>query len=276
MRKSKGQALLLIVLVMVVVFTVGLALISRTITSLRTSTDQANSQKAFSAAEAGVEYSLKSQTGTVGTAGVSLTNSANYLTTVIPLGGTSSNSTFLLNGGQEVQTGDGADIWLSDYNTTAGTQTYANPRSGTLTIYWGDSTLDSCSQASLEIVWISGSVASPVLHRQTYDPCSDRRTANNFGTPSSGPFNLILPLSQPQVKFADNVAVTVSNGLIMRIIPVYKDTEIGISSTVTLPAQGTVISSTGTSGGASRKIQVYQGYSRIPLELFPYSIFLPN
>src|SRR5690242_8662448 len=54
-----GQALLIVVLVMVIALTVGLSLASRSITNLRNSTDEANSQAAFSAAEAGVEQAVK-------------------------------------------------------------------------------------------------------------------------------------------------------------------------------------------------------------------------
>jgi len=56
---QKGQALLIVVLVMVVALTVGLSIASKTIISLRTSTEEANSQKALAAAEAGIEQALK-------------------------------------------------------------------------------------------------------------------------------------------------------------------------------------------------------------------------
>ncbi len=49
-KNQSGQALLIIVLVMVVALTIGLSVASRTITNLRTSREQASSQKALSAA----------------------------------------------------------------------------------------------------------------------------------------------------------------------------------------------------------------------------------
>ena len=48
-KDQKGQALLIIVLVMVVALTVGLSLVSRTITNIRNTREQASSQKALSA-----------------------------------------------------------------------------------------------------------------------------------------------------------------------------------------------------------------------------------
>ena len=59
-EKQKGQVLLIVVLVMIVALTVGLSLISRSITNLRTSTEEAESQKALAAAEAGIEQALES------------------------------------------------------------------------------------------------------------------------------------------------------------------------------------------------------------------------
>ena len=56
---QKGQVLLVVVLVMVVALTVGLSLASRSITNLRITSDDENSQRAFSAAEAGVERAVK-------------------------------------------------------------------------------------------------------------------------------------------------------------------------------------------------------------------------
>ena len=47
---EKGQTLLIVVLVMVISLTVGLSVVSKTITNLRTTTEEADSAKALSAA----------------------------------------------------------------------------------------------------------------------------------------------------------------------------------------------------------------------------------
>src|SRR3990167_6486206 len=59
LNSKGGQGLLVIVVIMVVGLTVGLAVASRSITNIRTSTEEENSQRAFSAAEAGIEKVLK-------------------------------------------------------------------------------------------------------------------------------------------------------------------------------------------------------------------------
>jgi Tfp pilus assembly protein PilX len=54
-----GQVLLVIVLLMVIILTIGLSLAGRSITNVRQASDTDNSQRAFSAAEAGVQVALK-------------------------------------------------------------------------------------------------------------------------------------------------------------------------------------------------------------------------
>lgn len=55
MRKKDGQILILVLLVVVVALAVGLSVASRNLTNLRTSTQAEQSQRAFTAAEGGVE-----------------------------------------------------------------------------------------------------------------------------------------------------------------------------------------------------------------------------
>src|SRR3989338_3404772 len=55
MKKRRGQILILVLLIVVVALAVGLSVASRNITNLRTSTQTEQSQRAFSAAEGGVE-----------------------------------------------------------------------------------------------------------------------------------------------------------------------------------------------------------------------------
>lgn len=55
MRKRQGQVLVLVLLVVVVALSVGLSVASRNITNLKTATQTERSQKAFGAAEGGVE-----------------------------------------------------------------------------------------------------------------------------------------------------------------------------------------------------------------------------
>jgi len=64
---KQGQILILVLLVVVVILAVGLSVASRNITNLRTSTQTEQSQRAFTAAEGGVEDVL-SNLEAIGTA----------------------------------------------------------------------------------------------------------------------------------------------------------------------------------------------------------------
>lgn len=58
MKKKSGQILILVLLIVVVALSVGLSVASRNISNLRTSTQTEQSQRAFTAAEGGVEDTL--------------------------------------------------------------------------------------------------------------------------------------------------------------------------------------------------------------------------
>lgn len=258
-RSDSGQALLIVVLVMVIGLTVGLSIASKSITSLRSSTDEANSQKALAAAEAGVEQAIKSNASIAS----SFTNNTTYDTTVTPVLGTS----FLLNAGNPILADDGISLWLSDYSLNPA-DIYKNPWSGNLTVSWGYSS-DGCSNAALEVAIISGTKASPVLTRYAFDPCQVRSSVNRFtylassGTAISG------------IKFFYKTTISISSGLLVKVIPLYSNTSTGVLGSTALPSQGSIITSTGVSGGTQRKVNVFQGYPEIPSEYFPYNLFSP-
>ena len=275
-EKQKGQVLLIVVLVMIVALTVGLSLISRSITNLRTSTEEAESQKALAAAEAGIEQALESgqdiQLASFESGDVSI----QYSTDVEAVDGTE----FLVNGGNTVAKDDGADVWLSEYSNDDTIFTVGRT-SGSLTIYWGEGT-GACQSAALEITLISGLKDNPTIDRFTAEPCNsgiNRKSFNNFGDANPEPANSVL-IDGKTYDFRWSKRIpnsgTFTNGLILRIVPVYYDAKIGIKASTALPLQGNLITSTGEAGKTHRKINVFQGHPRIPAELLPYAIFSPE
>lgn len=258
-KYQDGQILLAVVLVMVVALTVGLSLAVRATTNIRTSSEEESSQRAFSAAEAGIEQALANPTP----AGVSLTNNSSYSTTI----GSLSGSAFILNNGATILKDDPADVWLSTYPS------YTNPwplsgGSGSLTINWGSAS-DPCSDAALEIVIISGSKASPQLTHYAEDACVARQTTNKFEVPVGGD-------SVKGTTFKYKKIISITSGLIARIIPLYAPSVIGVEGDSQLPVQGTIVTSTGVSDNTQRKIVSFQGYPKIPTGLFPFIVFSPR
>lgn len=264
----RGQMLLIVVLVMVVIMTVGLSAASRTITSIRVSTDEEASERAFSAAEAGLEVAISQNNNLV----TGTLDNSTYNTTIRDLSGVE----FMLNNSMAVLKDDSADVWLSRYPS------YTPQYTGNLTIYWG-SAADLCDRAenintmaALDIVVISGNSSNPTIRHYPVDPCAARRGNNQFGSVSGGG-----TINGRTFAYATTLAI--NNGIMARIIPLYSSAIIGVrgcnaggGGCLPLPAQGSIIESTGVSENAQRKIISFRAYPKLPTELFPFVIFVPN
>ena len=251
---QRGQVLLIVILSMVVTLTVGLSVISHTITTLRTTKESESSQRAFSAAEAGVEKLLNSTNNSL--PNTTLSNGSSFSGSV----STVSGSFIPVNNLSPVFQDDGADVWLSTYPT------YTSPFNGTVKVYWSTSGND-CQAAAIEVLTITGTKANPVITHTLVDACDARRASNHAVSEQAGG-------TVNGTTFLRSYSIPVTNGLLMRVIPLYTSTVIGVSGIgANLPAQGQNIVSTGTAGGTSRKITVFKGYPRLPMEFFSYVLF---
>lgn len=265
-QREAGQILLIVVLASVISLTVGLAAISRSVTNTRISTEEANSQKALAAAEAGIEEQLnRANLGNRQAISSELSNNSNFDATIESVSG----AQLPINNNLPVSQDEGADIWLSDYPN------FNNPRSPSLTILWGNPGTDACTAPALEIAIIYGDRNNPSMSRYAADPCASRRTQNRFNT-TGGASSLTYNSTNYQYAFSYSIPGVINNGYIARVIPLYANAErMGVRSSVGLPDQGFVIDSTGKAGNAERKVKVYQGYPRVPVEFYPYNLFLP-
>lgn len=268
LRRSKsssqrGQIVLIVVLVMTVILTVGLSVATRTITNLRVTEEEEQSQRAFSAAEAGIEQALKSGQGLEN---LDLGNNTTVSKVTI---NQVQGDTLLMNNGNPVLKNDGVDVWLSTYPD------YADPRfTGQLTVYWGDpdhqcnQSPQSNSQAALEIVVLSNSPSDPRATHYVFDGCAARRNANNFTAPVNGG-------TLNGVTYQNSRTISIGSGLIARITPLYAATPIAVRTTSPLPAQGDLIESVGVSGESQQKISLFRGYPKLPNELFMHILLVP-
>ena len=282
--KEKGQALLIVVLVIVVTLTGGLSLASRSIIQLRNTVDEANSQAAFSAAEAGVEQALKlggaSGNGVITGLGLNDKNNSEISNVDVTL---ISSDQFLLNNGLPLFQDNGTDVWLSPFSSDQ-TQLFnsAQSFSGTLSLYWGTSS-SPCADPALVVLVLSGSRLSPKLSKYAYDQCGTnnslglnaaQRRNNNFpDAPQKGSF--VVSGVNGDKTFNYKAQINVSNGLIARIVPLYHPGAVGISGS-NLPVQGKIITSVGKAGvegeKVARKVTFFEGYPELPIQLY-YSLF---
>lgn len=292
---QSGQIVLIVVLVAIVSLTIGLSLVSRSISSLRTSTEEADSQKALSAAEAGIERALKDSTNTP--LNETLDNSSKYETKEVESSGTE----FLLNGGNLITQNEGADIWFANHNSD-GTINYGSSVSlnhDFFYLYWGSPQEGACNSsdpslwpAAIEAIVVSRSSSGEIKsYRYAYDLCGDRRDDNNFtqadtrnktingktfkiGTPSGNKKSLLsLPSGGGDVR----------DVIFIRVIPLYKNTIIGVSACnlggnncTPLPRQGSNIVSLGQAGTANSKVAVFEGWPQLYLPYLSYGLFVPK
>lgn len=269
-NSENGQILLVVVLAAVITLTVGLSVATRTITNTRISTDESDSQKAFSAAEAGLEQLAKDSTlAAQGTAYTKDLGESDFSVQSVRVSGTE----FVLNGGETIDEEDGIDIWLSDYPD------YANAQTLKFDLYWNDPSVTNCT--AVEVVVVSDGTPgdtdptdSPEMDRYVYDNCASSRQ-NGFNDTNISTSSRTID----GINFNRSASIpttgTINKGLIARVIPHYNDTKFGVVSATPLPAQGEIIESTGNAGNATRKVRVYKSWPKLPIEFFPYGIFEP-
>lgn len=259
---EKGQVVLMVILIMVVAMTVGLSVAVRSVTNVRISSEEENSQRALAAAEAGIEQVLKTNTPI---ANQNLGNNSTIKQVQIFQ---VQSTDFLLNAANLVEKDNGMDLWLVPHVGTA--PDFSVPWNGNLSVNWG-LTPGDCNNAAMEIIVISGSTAAPAYNRYVFDPCGTRRASNKFSPPSST--GLIIEGKA----FAYQAIVPISNGLIARIVPLYVSAITGVSGGAqTFPEQGKRIESIGTSGETQHKVIFFQGYPILPIEFFSYGLFSPK
>ncbi len=263
-ESQKGQILLIVVLAAVVSLTVGLSAVSRSITNTNVTTEEASSQKALSAAEAGVEQLIKQRNPA--TLATELSDDSGFSAEADPVDGFQ----FILNGGNQVLKDDGADIWLTAYPNFTGT-----PWTGTLRIFWdnnggGCGTTGNNINPAIEVVYISGDRTTPDMTRVAYDACASR--GNGFTNPPN--LSAAERTTDGRV-FSHAFNINISQGYIVRVIPLYSNAIMGarVMAGPAFPTQGHIIDSVGTSGNTKRSVRVFKGFPKIPIEYFPYNLF---
>lgn len=282
MQKQKGQVLLIVVLVIIVASTIGLSIATRSIISLRTSTEEAESQKALAAAEAGIERAIQGNSP-IALPVNNLSNNSSYSTTVDQV----DSSSFLINGGNVIPKDEGADVWIVSHSNN--NPIYSDARSVQfLNLYWG-STSEVCrtstAPAAVQAIVVSRNKSTGEIksYRYAYDSCPSRRSGNNFTQAESGSFAIAGITFSNRTAPQSDLAKNVDDIVFMRVIPIYKDAVIGVSACnyaggncTSLPTQGYVISSIGTSGQANRKLTVFKGYPQTYLPYLSYGLFVAN
>ena len=274
-RFDEGQIVLILVLITVVGLTIGLSLISRTITDIRISSQIEQSSRAFSAAEAGIETALRGNiaigpTGTINLEGAS----ANYK--VRQLGGNTDDYNTPLT-----EVGSNQTLWLVDHNpdNSINESGYSYPVNSILEICFG-SVPGSDPAVLVSIFYKDGNEYK--VAKKAYDSVSRSNgfmMADVLGGYCEGKFpfrKLIIPSTDADSTTDDFEIDPASIFLFLRLQPIYSATAFTVSPQSILPVQGRIIDSIGqTETGVVRKIQVVQGYPVLPA-LLDFTFFSEN
>ena len=277
-RKTEGQIVLILVLITIVGLTVGLSLISRTVTDVRISSQIEQSNRAFSAAEAGVEIALKSAVVNGPTVTFNLSQVA--VTYKVSTVGDSNVYTF-----PNAQTGKTQVLWLADHDSDGNiVESSTYPVGSPLDVCWG-STVNNNAAVVMSLLYktidnnykIAKSAYDP-------DPAAPGHDIYNFltllpedmiGGYCNGNYRFKKTINDV-LQFWEGLTLTPDTKLIsLWLQPVDQDTSFAINTRTgtNLYKQGIQINSQGlTSTGILRRIKVIKSFQLIP-QVFNYTLF---
>lgn len=269
-RNQEGQVLLISLLVLSIATTVVLSLIGRSTTDVTISSQITESSRAFSAAEAGIEEALKTGVGTTGAQ--VLTAGVTYNVARGDIGGAAGAYVFP----KKVSRGTVETLWLVGHNadgTLAETPTYT---AATIDTCWSSETT---TPAMIISVFYKTPAGAYRVTKGAYDPDGTRALTNKFSgvTAMTGGCGVGTGTTYKQTvtfgAFTPAINPSSDTLLMLRLQPVYANTNLAVNASGALPLQGTKLESTGTSGtGLTRKIVVYQQF-RAPPSLFDSAIY---
>ncbi len=265
-----GQTTVIILLIMVVVLTIGLSITARSITDLRISSQTESSNRAFSAAEAGIEEALTSGLQNLvgsGPSGQKTIGSATYQYTVDSIGGASYAPD------RPVVQDDVVQLKLDQTGLT-------NAYDG-VNIYWiaagEDCNTTGGNPAAIEVSVIYGN-GPYQMYKQTYTP---KNRGDNFLQVTAGNFTLgsktYCAKTPPSggSSLTDFKKIGITNPQLLRIRPFYNTASLAVEAQPSgkqLPIQSYRVRSEGESGGIKRTIEVTQSVPVLPA-IFDYVLF---
>lgn len=283
--RERGQALVIIVLVMAVVLTIALSVVSRSITDINISTKDDNSSRAFSAAEAGIEQALLN--GPL-TGNLPSQDSFSSEITLLASGGTELAVPLLLSSGET------APVWLVGHDDSGELACSVDKPCFTgsqLKVCWGEKdTPDNVSttpaiEVSVLYTTSDTDFSTTKIARTAFDPHLTRTDNNSFIKGNDGECTIsgVIYEFSKTVDLA-SVGVTVRPSTNVRRGPqfarlrlLYNTTQshpvgVSVQGSGNFPIQGKRVTSTGFSGEAQRRLEVYQLYSDLP-PVFDFTIF---
>lgn len=290
-KNSSGQILLIILLAMTTITVVVLSVVSRSVTEVSITSAQDESLRAFSAAEAGIEEALVQAVSP----GQVIQNDLGIESTDVDSSYSASidaypNASKEYNYPFDLSSGESATLWFLphngdgsvDFTCTAGT-CYVGDR---LNICWGineNGNSDSLSPAMVFTVVYEDALGNLQSARAGYDPYNTRTSSNNFLNPNNGNCTVGEKTYRYRAQVdMDNFSInwstpgTLKYAKIRLLYNTDRAHPVGVESvaagSTNFPAQGKVISSLGSSGTATRRVEVFSLYPEAP-DVFDNALF---
>lgn len=277
-RNQKGQALLLVLMVMSLVLTLVLSSVSKSVTDVEISQYEDKSIRAFDAAQAGIEKTVIGS-AVPGTP-VTLGNGAIYTPSVSAATSPGNFYKVPLN----LKSGETATIFFVDHVLSGGDYVMDCPAPGcntptSLRICWGNVGATEVPAVHLEFHYSTDSSNPPLWENMadlskiavatmSFDANYSTR-GNGFAVPSG--FGGGIPCTNPAIyAYSTRFDIPVPNLLFMKITMLYNTQtpqQLAVRSTGSLPSQGINISSVGISDDVTRRLQLFQGYPELPFEI---------
>lgn len=260
---ARGQILILVLLIVVVALAVGLSVAARNITNLRTSAQTEQSQRAFSAAEGGVEDTLSklSTFQNVPVAGQ---------TVDVPVGNLTANVTVKSSTTYQSTIDLGSVGQINLAGMAAGSA---------VNIEWGKN--QNCSSGAsapfVSTIAVTQYASDGTQLRNVYQGC-----AFASGRDETGPFNTPSGCSGADGFMKCTQITTIPGAALMRIRPFWEPTAVRVSG-ATIPVQMYDITSTAqvvpagsnpsTTGGVTRTVRVQRAALPQLPAAFDYVLF---
>ena len=280
LRNQRGQALLIVVLVMAVALTIGLAVVSRSITDIKISRQEEESARVFSVAEAGIEEALKLGSGTSGTIG----EGEALIGYTVSETGQGGGTEFVF---PAINAGDTQTVWLVEHDNDGNLTETGRYTGNTIDLYWGNEgqAADQATTPALEATVIYKDGSNYKIKRGAYDPydgVDSSRNANGFDdADSAGGYSVGVKTFQfrktgftlpalPLIPYALRLKLIYNNDQ-SQILGVADNNADGAQN---FPSQGKCYESTASlsTSGITRKVQQCQ-FHKTPPGIFDYVLF---
>lgn len=292
-KKQQGQIIIILLLLMLVALSIGLALTQRSVTDVNTSTQAEQSNRAFSAAEAGIEKALSSPLpiGTV----IPLDNNSSAQISqsgLLPYAGSGVAIEYPKIGRETT-----AHFWFVDPSVVGAPVAYYNPAGATFNLYYGNASTTDLPAVEVSVVIQSG---SNFYSKQYYfDSSAPRRdppngnlftlTPNCNGTETIATtilgsnrqfqcLQLVGPV--PNLGGSGNCGTATCKLILARVRFLYINENHSlalapIGAGNNLPPQVQIYNATGTSGQSQKQIQAFR-VKDVILPWFDFAVFSVN